>query len=98
MKYSRQLTKREAIECKDLQTQLTKRELFLFQIHQNKLCMPFDVFHEATEIALGRPVWTHEFAKPKELLKEFLGQINRPTFKDIIEKFPKDKKVIVCKI
>ena len=97
MKYSRQLTKKEAIECISLQELLTKRELFLFQIHQDRLCMPFDVFHEATKIALGRPVWTHEFANPKELLREFLKQINRPTFKDIIEKNPKNKKVIICK-
>jgi hypothetical protein len=32
-----------------------------FQIMEERLCMPFDVFHEAISKALGRPVWTHEF-------------------------------------
>ena len=38
---------------------------FLFQINQSRLCMPFDVFHEAVEKVLGRPVYTHEFATPR---------------------------------
>jgi hypothetical protein len=36
----------------------------LFQIHQNKLCMPFNVFQEAVEKTLDRPVSTHEFSSP----------------------------------
>jgi hypothetical protein len=36
----------------------------LFQIHQNKLCMPFNVFQEAVEKTLNRPVFTHEFSSP----------------------------------
>jgi hypothetical protein len=32
-----------------------------FQMLQPLLCMPFTIFHEAMEKALGRPVWTHEF-------------------------------------
>jgi hypothetical protein len=33
-----------------------------FQMFEEKLCMPFDVFHEAVEKTLGRSVFTHEFA------------------------------------
>jgi len=33
--------------------------------------MDFSEFHKATEKALQRPVWTHEFAKPNILIQEF---------------------------
>ena len=32
-----------------------------FQISEKRLCMSFDVFHEAVEKTIGRPVFTHEF-------------------------------------
>jgi hypothetical protein len=38
------------------------REIAQFQLHEDRLCRPFDVFHEAVEKTLGRPVFTHEFA------------------------------------
>src|SRR5262249_19115264 len=30
------------------------------QLFEDRLCMPFDVYHEAVEKTLGRPVLTHE--------------------------------------
>lgn len=50
-------------------------EIFLFQIHQECLSVPFDLFHKATESVLGRAVFTHEFAKPEFLLKEYIENI-----------------------
>lgn len=32
------------------------------QMHVKQLSMDFSAFHKAIETALGRPVWTHEFA------------------------------------
>lgn len=58
--------------------------------------MPFQVFHEAIEKALGRPVFTHEFGLNREgLQKEFLGEIDPPTFEECINLIPKEKRLIV---
>jgi len=45
------------------------KERAQFQINQELLCMPFDVFHEAVEKTVGHPVFTHEFAVRFEELK-----------------------------
>lgn len=45
-----------------------------FQLYEDRLCMPFDEFHKALEKALGRPVWTHEFADQKGLQDEYEGK------------------------
>ncbi|GMO25248.1 MAG: hypothetical protein Pg6A_12560 [Termitinemataceae bacterium] len=37
-----------------------------FQILQERLCMPFGVFHGAISKYLGRPVYTHEFGLNRE--------------------------------
>lgn len=52
----------------------TPEEIAEFQIHEEKLCVPFDVFHESVEKWLGRPVWTHEFADPNALIAEKEGK------------------------
>ena len=50
--------------------------------------MPFDVFHEAVEKSLGRPVFTHEFGLNRDgMMKELCGDEPPPTFKDIINIF-----------
>jgi len=50
--------------------------------------MPFDVFHEAVEKSLGRPVYTHEFAHPELLMEGLIGQRKAPTFQDIVNLIP----------
>jgi hypothetical protein len=45
-----------------------------FQLYEEKLCMPFDKFHEAIEKALERSVWTHEFADWEGLKSEYEGK------------------------
>ena len=50
------------------------KKLALFQLRQDKLSIPFDVFHKAVEGAIGRPVWTHEFANPKKLIEAIEGE------------------------
>lgn len=56
----------------------------LFQLLQKRLCMPFEVFHSSVEGLLGRPVWTHEFARPELLLAEAYGERERPGFHQIL--------------
>lgn len=51
----------------------TAQEIVAFQLYESRLCLPFDVFHKSIEEALGRSVWTHEFADQKTLQTEFEG-------------------------
>lgn len=73
----------------------TPEDLVSFQLFEDRLCMPFTVFHEAMEKALGRPVWTHEFAFRDGLQKEFLKERPAPTFEEICNLIPADKRIIV---
>ena len=67
-----------------------------FQLFEERLCMPFDKFHEAVETALGRPVWTHEFGSGvKGLREEFLKERPARTFEEIMALIPKDKQILV---
>lgn len=73
----------------------SSREIVTFQLFEDKLCMPWGVFHKATEECLGRPVYTHEFASPNLLRDEFNGITEKPSLSDIMDLFPKDKHIIV---
>ncbi len=72
------------------------KEVALFQMREKLLCMPFDLFHEAMEKALGRPVFTHEFGLNwAGLLSELQGDAEAPSFADILNLIPEDKRVVV---
>ena len=78
-----------------LYEKMSDREKVQFQLFQEKLCMPFDVFHKAIENVLGRPVYTHEFAFIGELQKEFLGEKEPPTLDEILSLIPKEKLIVL---
>lgn len=89
----KQLTREQAIafynnKCYE---DMNYRQMAEFQIEQDLLCMPFDLFHEAMEKTLGRPVYTHEFAFREELKKELNGEKPAPTFEEICNLIPKEK-------
>lgn len=65
-----------------------------FQLFEDRLCMPFGDFQAAVEKALGRGVWTHEFAKLENLRAEFLGERPKPTMQEIIEQIPAEKRIL----
>lgn len=73
----------------------TPRQIAMFQLFEDRLCMPFSDYHGAMEKALGRPVFTHEFASPERLQRELLGSSLPPTFKQIIEMIPEAKRILV---
>lgn len=79
-----QLTREEAIAMAESQWWVGKsdREIVEFQLYQQKLCMPWSEFHAAMEGALGRSVWTHEFADSEKLRAEYEGRIASPTFEE----------------
>ena len=75
---------------------MTYKDRAVFQMFEPLLCMPFDVFHEAVEKTLDRPVSTHEFGLANEELKlELLGERPAPSLGDIINLIPKDKRLII---
>ena len=69
----KQLSKEEAIEFYESGTwkNMPDYEKVKLQLYQERLCMPFDVFHAAVEAALGHSVFTHEFAEIDKIRAEF---------------------------
>lgn len=72
------------------------REIAEFQMGVCELCIPFDVFHESLQKALGRPVWTHEFGLNFDgLAAELRGERKKPTMQEIIELIPEGKRIVL---
>lgn len=93
-----QLTKEQAIELAESGAwkDMNLRQRAEFQMLQNRLCMPFDVFHEAVEKTLGRPVYTHEFGLNRDgLIAELFEDKEPPTLQEIIEMIPAEKRIII---
>jgi hypothetical protein len=74
---------------------MTFEERARFQLYQGRLCMPFPVFHEAITKALGRDVWTHEFARPDLLKTELAGDAPAPTMQNILDLIPAEKWIVI---
>jgi hypothetical protein len=93
----KQFTKEQAIAFAEsrIWESWTDEQIANFQMRQEKLCMPFSRFHEAVEKALGRSVWTHEFADQSRLLAELDGVLDAPTMTEIIEMIPAEKRIII---
>jgi hypothetical protein len=93
-----QITKEQAIEFykSGAWKDMNLRQRAGFQILQDKLCMPFDVFHEAVEKTLDRPVYTHEFGLNRDgLIAELFEGKKPPTLQEIIEMIPAEKRIII---
>lgn len=95
----KQLTKEQAIAFGEnkLYEGMTSRQIAEFQLMQDRLCMPFEIFHKAISEALDRPVYTHEFANQDALIKEFYGEKEPPTLEEIINLIPEDKRILIWK-
>jgi len=92
------MTKDEAIQLANsaFWEGMSYRDRAMFQLFQPLLCMPFGVFHEAMEKALGRPVFTHEFGLNHDGLQaELLGLAPPPTFDQIMDLIPADKRIVL---
>lgn len=99
MKHQRQSLGRDkaiALYKTDWWKTKTHREIAEFQMLTDELCCPFGVFHEALEKAIGRPVFTHELAlNPDGIAGELFGGKPAPSFEDILNLIPKEKRIIV---
>jgi hypothetical protein len=94
----KQLNEKEAIKLykSKIWEKWNKKKRAYFQMNQKRLCMPFDIFHEAVEYALDRPVFTHEFGLNHQgLIDEMNGKISKPTLEESINLIPEEKKLIL---
>ena len=93
------MTKEQAVELYDSKfwKKMTHRDRAVFQMNEPRLCMPFEVFQEAIEKALGRPVFTHEFGlNYNGLLKELMNGAPAPSFAEIVNLIPAEKRILVA--
>ncbi len=75
----------------------TPREIAKFQLFTDELSMPFGVFHESLEKALGRQVWIHELDLNFDgIAMELLGEKDAPTMEEIIGLIPEEKRILVA--
>lgn len=92
-----QLTSEQAIEVYESRVweSWTDEQIVRFQLFQDCLAVPFDRFHQAIEKVLGRSVWTHEFANQKGLILEYLGEKPAPSFQEILDLIPEEKRLLI---
>jgi hypothetical protein len=92
------MTKKQAIALYDSKfyEAMTDREIAEFQMMEDRLCMPFDVFCKALQNILGRPVYTHEFGLNRQgLMDELFKGASPPTLEDLINMIPADKRILI---
>lgn len=93
----KQLSEQEAIEMFEsgIWRGWTDEQIVRFQLFQDRLCVDFSCFHKAISNVLNRPVYSHEFAFIDEIKKEYLGVKDAPTFDEIMNLIPEEKRIIV---
>lgn len=67
------MTKEEAIAKAESRWYEGKspQEIVEFQLYEDWLCMPLELYQESVEKVLGRPVFTHEYKEPEKLIAEY---------------------------
>lgn len=91
------LTKSQALRLYEsgFWNDMKAQDIARFQLFEDRLCMPFDVFQQAMQETLGRSVCTHEFASPDLLRSELLGERDAPSFQEILALIPEDKLILL---
>ena len=85
--YQQSIGRQRAIALWETQWWLGRsaREIARFQLFTRELCMPFGLFHQALEEALGRPVFIHELGLNTDgVIHEFIGEADPPSLDEIL--------------
>lgn len=92
-----QVTKEQAIAIAEsnIWKEWNSEQTVRFQLFQKRLCMDFSHFHGCVEDVLGRSVFTHEFADRDNLVLEYLGEKEIPTFNDIMNSISVEKRLLI---
>lgn len=67
-----------------------------FQLSEERLCMPFDVFVEAVERAIGRQVTVGEFVWSQRLLAELSGEQHPLDVDELLSLLPEEKRILLA--
>lgn len=73
---------------------LTAKQIVEVQLFQRRICLPLNLFHKSLEIVLDRPILRHEFINQDALIKEYLGEKERPSLEDILNLIPKENRIV----
>ncbi|MFU2509380.1 hypothetical protein [Pseudoalteromonas sp. ASV78] len=93
----KQLTKEQAIELGNTKWwgHVNTASIAAFQLTQEMLCCPIEVYVNALSGTLGRNVYTHELDKPELLIREMNREIKTPSVDEIIAMLPYDKTAVI---
>lgn len=61
------------------------KQVVLFQLNNDRLCLPMDEYRKAFKKVTGRIFFTHELLNPQKLIKEVMGEKEAPTLREIIK-------------
>lgn len=67
-----------------------------FQLSEDRLCMPFDVFVEAVERSLGRTVTVGEFLNSTALLAEISGERRPLEIDELLALLPEENRILLA--
>ncbi len=76
---------------------MSDRDIAVFQLWEDRLCMPFDVFHDAVCKTLGSQMWDLSLAMHRNGIKRLLlKKIQRKSLarEDILALIPESKRVL----
>ena len=92
------LTREQALALYDTSfwENLAYVECARFQLSEERLCMPFDVFLEAVERALGRRVSVGEIIESRRLLSELSGDRRPMDVDELLSMLPADKRILMA--
>ncbi len=90
------MTKQEAITLHDSEfwKGMSQKDIATFQLTEERLCMPFEVFQKAMESTLGRPVFTLGLNRDS-LTRELLDGAEAPSLAEIMELIPEKMRLVV---
>ena len=71
-------------------------ELAKFQVTQETLCVPFDLYRNAAERTLGRPLFNLQLANGRERVKsELFGGTPPESLREVIDIIPLHKRMVL---
>lgn len=79
----------------DWWTGLEPCEIVYLAIGPDRKSLPIRVLMDALRSVLGRPVFTHEMAFPDLLLQEMSGTRETPTFDEVVDLIPAEKRFVI---
>jgi hypothetical protein len=94
-----QMTREQAIKFyeSNIWEEWTHEQIVRLQLFQDRLCVTLDRYQEALFNVFGRGIYSHELAEGnrKNLILEYLGEKDSPTFDEIMNLIPFEKRMIL---